>query len=115
MRVGLLMVFQNFMNTITDREAYERDLHLASLAEPLGFDTIGGVEHHFFNYAMAPDPTQFLSYMAAKTSRIQLLTGADNTPPATWGLVRPSVMLPPAAAPMARRPISCVGFPPNQG
>jgi alkanesulfonate monooxygenase SsuD/methylene tetrahydromethanopterin reductase-like flavin-dependent oxidoreductase (luciferase family) len=80
MRVGLLMVFQNFMDTITDREAYERDLHLASLAEPLGFDTIGGVEHHFFNYAMAPDPTQFLSYMAAKTSKIQLLTGAMILP-----------------------------------
>lgn len=80
MRVGLLMVFQNFMNTITDREAYERDLHLATLAEPLGFDTLGGVEHHFFNYAMAPDPTQFLSYMAAKTSRIQLLTGAMILP-----------------------------------
>jgi TonB family protein len=30
--------------------------------------------------------------------RIQLLTAADNTPPATWGLVRPSVMLPHAAA-----------------
>lgn len=80
MRVGLLMVFQNFMDRITDREAYERDLHLASLAEGLGFDTLGGVEHHFFNYAMAPDPTQFLSYMAAKTSRIQLLTGAMILP-----------------------------------
>ena len=26
--------------------------------------------------------------------RIQLLTAADNTPPATWGLVRPSIVLP---------------------
>ena len=80
MRAGLLMVFQNFMDTITDREAYERDLHLASLAEPLGFDTVSGVEHHFYNYAMAPDPTQFLSYMAAKTERIGLLTGAVILP-----------------------------------
>lgn len=80
MRAGLLMVFQNFMDTISDREAYERDLHLASLAEPLGFDTVSGVEHHFFNYAMAPDPSQFLSYMAAKTSRIKLLTGAMILP-----------------------------------
>jgi alkanesulfonate monooxygenase SsuD/methylene tetrahydromethanopterin reductase-like flavin-dependent oxidoreductase (luciferase family) len=80
MEVGLLMVFQNFMDGMTDREAYERDIHLASLAEPLGFDTLGGVEHHFSNYAMAPDNMQFLSYMAAKTERIKLLTGAVILP-----------------------------------
>lgn len=80
MRAGLLMVFQNFMDTITDREAYERDVYLAGLAEPLGFDTLSGVEHHFFNYAMAPDNTQFLSYMAAVTNRIKLLTGAVILP-----------------------------------
>ncbi len=80
MEVGLLMVFQNFMDRATDHEVYERDIHLASLAEPLGFDTLGAVEHHFFNYAMAPDNMQFLSYMAAKTSRIGLLTGAVILP-----------------------------------
>ena len=80
MQVGLLMVFQNFMDGTTDREAYERDIHLAELAEPLGFDTLGGVEHHFYNYAMAPDNMQFLSYMAAKTERIGLLTGAVILP-----------------------------------
>lgn len=80
MRVGLLMVFQNFMDSVTDQQAYERDLHLAALAEPLGFDTVSGVEHHFFNYAMAPDPSQFLSYMAATTKRISLLTGAMILP-----------------------------------
>src|SRR5687767_13940765 len=80
MEVGLLMVFQNFMDRTTDHEVYERDIHLAGLAEPLGFDTLGAVEHHFFNYAMAPDNMQFLSYMAAKTSRIGLLTGAVILP-----------------------------------
>jgi alkanesulfonate monooxygenase SsuD/methylene tetrahydromethanopterin reductase-like flavin-dependent oxidoreductase (luciferase family) len=80
MRIGLLMVFQNFMDGLTDAQAYERDLHLASLAEPLGFDTLGGIEHHFFNYAMLADNTQFLSYMAGKTSRIGLLTGAVILP-----------------------------------
>jgi alkanesulfonate monooxygenase SsuD/methylene tetrahydromethanopterin reductase-like flavin-dependent oxidoreductase (luciferase family) len=74
MEVGLLMVFQNFMDQTTDRKAYERDIHLAALAEPLGFDTVSSVEHHFFNYAMAPDNPQFLSYLAAKTSKIKLLT-----------------------------------------
>ena len=80
MQVGLLMVFQNFMDQTSDREAWKRDVHLAGLAEPLGFDTLGAVEHHFFNYAMSPDNLQFLAYMAAKTKRIGLLTGAVILP-----------------------------------
>jgi alkanesulfonate monooxygenase SsuD/methylene tetrahydromethanopterin reductase-like flavin-dependent oxidoreductase (luciferase family) len=80
MQVGLLMVFQNFQDGTTDTAAWERDVRLATLAEPLGFDTLSGVEHHFFNYAMSPDNTQFLSYMAAKTERIKLLTGAVILP-----------------------------------
>jgi alkanesulfonate monooxygenase SsuD/methylene tetrahydromethanopterin reductase-like flavin-dependent oxidoreductase (luciferase family) len=80
MQVGLLMVFQNFMDSMTDQAAYERDIHLAELAEPLGFDMLGGVEHHFNSYAMAPDNMQFLSYMAAKTETIGLMTGAVILP-----------------------------------
>ena len=80
MRIGLLMVFQNFMDQTTDREAWDRDIHLCSLAEPLGFDTVGAVEHHFSNYAMSPDNIQFLSYLAAKTERIGLMTGAVILP-----------------------------------
>jgi len=79
-KVGLLMVFQNFLDQMTDQAAWERDIHLAGLAEPLGFDTLGAVEHHFFNYAMSPDNLQFLAYMAAKTTRIGLLTGAVILP-----------------------------------
>jgi len=80
MKVGLLMVFQNFQDRITDTEAYRRDIHLAGLAEPLGFDTLSAVEHHFWNYAMSPDNTEFLAYMAARTERIRLLTGAIILP-----------------------------------
>ncbi len=80
MKVGLLIVFQNFEDRISDTEAWQRDIHLAGLAEPLGFDILSGVEHHFFNYAMCPDNTQFLSYMAAKTKDIGLLTGAVILP-----------------------------------
>ena len=80
MKVGLLMVFQNFGDSISDREAWERDIELAALAEPLGFDILSAVEHHFFNYAMSPDNTQFLGYMAARTERIGLLTGAVILP-----------------------------------
>ncbi|MBW7945612.1 MAG: LLM class flavin-dependent oxidoreductase [Sphingomonadaceae bacterium] len=80
MKVGLLMVFQNFMDQTSDREAYERDLALADLAEPLGFDTLGGVEHHFSNYAMMADNVEFLAYMAGRTKTIGLLTGAVILP-----------------------------------
>jgi len=80
MQVGLLMVFQNFQDAISDRAAWERDIYLAGLAEPLGFDTLSAVEHHFDNYAMSPDNTQFLGHMAAKTERIKLLTGAVILP-----------------------------------
>lgn len=80
MKVGLLMVFQNFEDQVSDHEVWERDVRLAGLAEPLGFDTLSAVEHHFFNYAMSPDNTQFLAHMAAKTERIKLLTGAVILP-----------------------------------
>ncbi|MXY85131.1 MAG: LLM class flavin-dependent oxidoreductase, partial [Chloroflexi bacterium] len=80
MKVGLLMVFQNFEDGITDQGAWERDIHLGGLAEPLGFNTLSAVEHHFFNYAMSPDNLQYLSYMAAKTEHIGLLTGAVILP-----------------------------------
>ena len=57
MQVGLLMVFQNFEDAVTDQVAWERDIELAGLAEPLGFDNLSCVEHHFHNYAMSPDNT----------------------------------------------------------
>jgi len=80
MKVGLLMVFQNFSDRISDTEVYKRDIGLASLAEDFGFDTLGGVEHHFSNYSMLPDNMDFLGFMAARTSRIKLLTGAVILP-----------------------------------
>ena len=42
-------------------------------AEALGFDSIWIAEHHFSNtYGILPDPFSYLSYLAAKTSRIKL-------------------------------------------
>ena len=40
------------------------------MVEPLGFDSIWGVEHHFSPYTMIPDVLQFLTYMAGRTSRV---------------------------------------------
>src|SRR5258706_3824569 len=50
------------------------------MAEPLGFDKVFVVGHHFPDYGACPDNAQFLSYLAAKTSRVKLGTGAFILP-----------------------------------
>ena len=72
MHVGMAAVFQNPGKARTDREVYASELRLADLAEPLGFESIWGVEHHFTDYTMCPDVLQFLTYMAGRTARAQL-------------------------------------------
>jgi alkanesulfonate monooxygenase SsuD/methylene tetrahydromethanopterin reductase-like flavin-dependent oxidoreductase (luciferase family) len=57
---------------MTDHEVYRADLALADLAEPLGFESIWGLEHHFTGYAMCPDVMQFLTYMAGRTEHVKL-------------------------------------------
>jgi alkanesulfonate monooxygenase SsuD/methylene tetrahydromethanopterin reductase-like flavin-dependent oxidoreductase (luciferase family) len=66
------VIFQNPGGRLSDSQVYAQDLALARLAEPLGFESIWSVEHHFTDYTMCPDVMQFLTYMAASTERIQL-------------------------------------------
>jgi alkanesulfonate monooxygenase SsuD/methylene tetrahydromethanopterin reductase-like flavin-dependent oxidoreductase (luciferase family) len=72
MHVGMATVFQNPHDQRSDLEVYQNELRLAELAEPLGFESIWGVEHHFTDYTMCPDVLQFLTYMAGRTRRIEL-------------------------------------------
>ena len=72
MHIGMAAIFQNPEDHVADGEVYANELRLARLAEPLGFDSIWGVEHHFTDYTMCPDVLQFLTYMAGQTERIQL-------------------------------------------
>lgn len=72
MHVGFAPVFQNLGNMRSDREVYQAELNLAELAEPLGFESIWTTEHHFTDYEMIPNPIQFLSYMAGKTTHAKL-------------------------------------------
>ena len=72
MHVGTAVVFQNPGRIRPDHEVYRQELRLADLVEPLGYDSIWGVEHHFTDYTMCPDVLQFLSYMAGRTERINL-------------------------------------------
>nr|ADH04656.1 TugE [Chondromyces crocatus] len=66
------MIFQAEAEERTDLDVYGNELRLADLAEPLGFDSIWGVEHHFTNHTICPDVLQYLTYLAARTQRIQL-------------------------------------------
>ncbi len=53
---------------------------LGDLVEPLGFDSLWALEHHFTGYAMSPAPTQLLAYFAGRTKRIQLGTAVIVLP-----------------------------------
>src|SRR6266481_6366701 len=72
MHVGYAPLFQNPGNALADAEVYRQELRLAEMAEPLGFDSIWSVEHHFTDYTMCPDVLQFLTYMAGRTQRVAL-------------------------------------------
>src|ERR687885_1295546 len=72
MHVGFAPLFQTPGNVRSDAEVYRQELRLAEMAEPLGFDSVWGVEHHFTDYTMCPDVLQFLTYVAGRTQRAQL-------------------------------------------
>jgi alkanesulfonate monooxygenase SsuD/methylene tetrahydromethanopterin reductase-like flavin-dependent oxidoreductase (luciferase family) len=72
MQVGVAVICQNLLEGHSDRDVYLAELRLADLVEGLGFDSLWSVEHHFTDYTMVPDVTQFLSYMAARTQRVSL-------------------------------------------
>src|SRR5205809_5898580 len=72
MQFGMAAVSQPPFDPRADREVYQSDLRLADLAEPLGFESIWGVEHHFTDYTMCPDVLQFLTYMAGRTRTVGL-------------------------------------------
>ena len=72
MNVGMAAVFQNPFDERPDHQVYAEELRLADAAEPLGFDSVWGVEHHFTDYTMCPDVLQFLTYMAGRTERARL-------------------------------------------
>src|SRR5258708_39911127 len=71
MHVGMAAVFQNTGRALSDHQIYLNELALADMAEPLGFDSIWSVEHHFTDYTICPDVVQFLSYMAGRTKHVR--------------------------------------------
>ncbi len=80
MQVGILLIFQNYQGRGSDADMIRDQMHLAQLAEPLGFDVLWPPEHHFTDYSACPDNVQFLSWLAGRTERLRLGTGAVIVP-----------------------------------
>ena len=74
MHVGSAVIFQNTGKHTSDQNVYQNEVQLAELVEPLGFESVWTVEHHFTDYTMCPDPLQFLTYMAGRTQHVKLGT-----------------------------------------
>ena len=80
MHVGYGCYFQNPDGALSDAEVYANEIRLAEMAEPLGFDSIWSVEHHFDDYTMCPDAVQWLTYMAGKHPHVLLGSGVVVLP-----------------------------------
>lgn len=80
MKFGLLQIFQNYRGAVPDAQMWDEEVRMALLAEELGFDSVWAVEHHFRDYAACPDNLQYLAYLAGRTERITLATGAVIVP-----------------------------------
>jgi alkanesulfonate monooxygenase SsuD/methylene tetrahydromethanopterin reductase-like flavin-dependent oxidoreductase (luciferase family) len=79
MRVGIAL------NMLTkegrsDADVLGEHMALGDLAEPLGFDSLFALEHHFTGYAMSPSPVALLTYYAGRTKRITLGTAVIVLP-----------------------------------
>jgi alkanesulfonate monooxygenase SsuD/methylene tetrahydromethanopterin reductase-like flavin-dependent oxidoreductase (luciferase family) len=80
MKFGIQVFFQHGDTRISQREMFEHEIELCLRAEQLGLHYLLSPEHHSTDYSIAPDPTQMLSYLAARTSTIGLVTGAVILP-----------------------------------
>jgi hypothetical protein len=91
MKIGVTLFAQNYEDwdrfeameadrTLTgkmkvhDSQIYPEQFRLGKLVEPLGFDSLWTVEHHFTPYTMVNNPFQLLSYFAGCTEQIEMGT-----------------------------------------
>jgi alkanesulfonate monooxygenase SsuD/methylene tetrahydromethanopterin reductase-like flavin-dependent oxidoreductase (luciferase family) len=87
MHAGITLFFNNFYDwprylarefdrppETSDAQILVQNLALGDMAEPLGFDSIWTVEHHFTPYTMNTNPVQILTYFAGRTKRVDMGT-----------------------------------------
>jgi alkanesulfonate monooxygenase SsuD/methylene tetrahydromethanopterin reductase-like flavin-dependent oxidoreductase (luciferase family) len=71
---GFGLSFQALDGKLSDADVYRQELSLAVRAEADGFESIWTPEHHFSDYMLTPNVTQFLSWVAGQTEHIRLGT-----------------------------------------
>ena len=80
MKVGTAISMLN-VEEKPDSAIYQDDLRLGDLAEPLGFDSIWSVEHHFLEeFSHCSNPEVIYSAIAARTSKLRIGYGVRLTP-----------------------------------
>lgn len=81
MHFGVLLLLANASSGKTDSQLWKEEMELGASLEDLGYDSVWVPEHHFDRpYCVSPDPLQALTYLAARTKRIALGTGAIILP-----------------------------------
>ncbi|HEX4110449.1 MAG TPA: LLM class flavin-dependent oxidoreductase [Solirubrobacteraceae bacterium] len=80
MEFGHLNVMQNWHKDLDDFQTWQGEIEVALECERVGFDALSCVEHHFEDYGMCGDNFMFLAYLAARTERAKLMTGACILP-----------------------------------
>lgn len=63
-----------------DATVVREHMAFGDLAEPLGFDSLFVLEHHFSGYVLSPAPLQMLAYYAGRTNRLELGTAVIVLP-----------------------------------
>jgi len=64
----------------SDAAVLREHMMLGDLAEPLGFDSLFVLEHHFSGYLLSPSPFETLAFYAGRTNRLMLGTAAIVLP-----------------------------------
>src|ERR1700745_3077475 len=81
MRVGLQLDLRNPPQWHKPwREFYAEAIDMVIEAERLGIDVIRIPEHHLWDDGYIPQPLTFLAALAARTTRIRLMTGISILP-----------------------------------
>lgn len=78
---SIQLMMGNLHQGLSDHDFMHEEMRLAIAAEEMGYGAVWCVEHHFDGpYSMCPDNFLYLTYLAARTTRIKLGIGACILP-----------------------------------
>lgn len=80
MKVGVGFTGQNVHEERSDGGSLRGEIGLAVLSEELGFDFVNFPEHHFDGYSMSADNALMQAFVAARTTRIEVMLGVIVLP-----------------------------------